>query len=99
MKTDEMNFHKFHLLREFLGSPETIPMRITEICRIYTLLHSATDTLLTVMEYGRNMQWKAVCLLGLQGYFFPSLFPSLALHSHFLPPSCASPYLSIHFMT
>lgn len=51
MKTDEMNFHKFHLLCEFLRSPETIPVRITGICRIYTLLHSATDTLLTVMEY------------------------------------------------
>lgn len=90
MKTDEMNFHKFHFLREFLGSPETIPMRITEICRIYTLLHSATDTLLTVMEYGRNMQWKAVCLLGLQGYFFPHFslpLPStLIFFPHPVPP-------------
>ena len=67
MKTDEMNFHKFHLLREFLGSPETIPVRITGICRLCTLLPSATDTLLTVMEYEAM---EAVCLLGLQGYFF-----------------------------
>lgn len=96
MKTDEMNFHKFHLLREFLGSPETIPVRITGICRICTLLPSATDTLLTVMEYEAT---EAVCLLGLQGYFFLSLFPSFALRSHFLSPLCSSPYLSVHFMT
>ena len=63
MKTDEMNFHlgpaKFHLLREFLGSPESIPVSITGICRICELLHSATDKLLNVMEY-EAMEGKCV---------------------------------------
>ena len=69
MKTDEMNFHKFHLLCEFLGSPETIPVRITGICRICTLLHSATDTLLTVMEYEAT---EGSLFIRASGLFFPS---------------------------
>ena len=96
MKTDEMNFHTFHLLREFLGSPETIPVRITGICRICTLLHSATDTLLTVMEYEAT---EGSLFIRASGLFFSSLFPSFALCSHFLSPLCSSPYLSVHFMT
>lgn len=42
VRTDEMNFYmgyaKFPLLGEFLGSPESIPMNLTGICRICELL-------------------------------------------------------------
>lgn len=46
MKTDEMNFHmgpaKFHFLRKFLESPESIPTCMAGICRFCNLpFHSA----------------------------------------------------------
>lgn len=102
-----MNFHlgpaKFHLLCEFLGSPKSIPVSLTGICRICELLHSAADKLLNVMNTRR---WKASVFIRASGLFlfltspFPSpplpfSFPSLFLPG--LPPSF--PYFSVHFIT
>lgn len=87
VKTDEMNFHmgyvKFHLLSEFLRSPESIPMKMTRICRICELLHSANrQSAWCVRIQGKGGQ---VCLLGHQDYFPYLLLTSPPLPSPFLP--------------
>lgn len=96
MKTDEMNFHmgsaKFHLLSESRGSPQSIPVRVTGMCRICELLfHSANWQ--TAPCAGIRGNGRQVCLWEYEGGF-PSPSP-LPFHFHSLffaglPPSIFS---------
>lgn len=95
VKTDEMNFHmgydKFHLLSEVLRSPESIPMKMTRICRIRELLNSANRQ--TAQRVGIQDKGGKICLLGCQDYFPSHFSPTLPPYSIFFslllpkPPS------------